>query len=255
MSRHFHAVRVSKAGPVPDLPRRPLVVVLTHPSWWDPMIGLVLSESMPAWRVHYAPIEAHGLAQYRFLERVGFFGIEAGTPRGGLTFLRTSLAILARPESALWITAQGEFVDTRERPVSLKAGIGRLAHRLADSWIVPLAIEYPFWNDRSPEALVRFGPAIAVESGRSRSPIEWTDIIERALEGAQDGLAEEARRRDPDAFETLVEGTAGVGGVYDMWRRLRALLVGARFRSEHDARRSAGITPRPIPDRGRAPNG
>jgi hypothetical protein len=122
VARHFHAVRVSKAGPVPELPRRLVVVVLNHPSWWDPLVGLILTEALPAWRVHFAPIESRGLAQYRFLERLGFFGIDVGRVEGGLGFLRTSLAILAFAESALWITAQGEFVDPRARPAALKAG-------------------------------------------------------------------------------------------------------------------------------------
>ena len=192
MRRHFHAVRISVTGPVPELSRRPVVIVLNHASWWDPLIGLILTERMPAWRVHFAPIEGQGLAQYRFLERLGFFGIDTGTTRGGLTFLRTSLAILKAPESMLWITAQGEFVDVRARPIALKEGIGHLAHRLTDAVIVPLALEYPFWNDRCPEALVRFGPPIVVEAGRDRPAAEWTAAVEEALLETQDYLGNEA---------------------------------------------------------------
>ena len=171
VARHFHAVRISRSGPIPDWPRRPVVIVLNHPSWWDPLVGLVLTERMPDWRLHYAPIEGQGLAQYRFLERVGFFGVETGTTGGGLKFLRRGLAILERPESVLWVPAQGRFVDVRERPVVLKDGIGHLASRLRDALVVPLALEYPFWNDRCPEVLVRFGQSIAVEAGRDRSRV------------------------------------------------------------------------------------
>ena len=243
----------ARDGPGPR--GRPVIVVLNHASWWDPLIGLVLSESMPVWRVHFAPIEARGLSQYRFLERLGFFGIDTATPSGGLTFLRTSLAILSRPEASLWITAQGEFVDARERPIDLKPGIGHLVHRLDGALIVTLAIEYPFWNDRCPEVLVRFGPVIAVDSGRSLPADEWTTMIEEALEEAQDDLAEESRRRDPGAFKVLVGGTAGVGGVYDIGRRLRALFGGKRFRSEHTVRTLAGVEPRPVTSRGRTSKG
>jgi hypothetical protein len=41
--------------------------------------------------------------------------------------------------------------------------------------------------------------------------------------------------RDAAQFEVLVGGRAGVGGVYDLWRRLRARLRGEAFRSEHGA--------------------
>ena len=64
---------------------------------------------------------------------------------------------------------------------------------------------------------------------------EWQEELERALTEAQDALAAEAVRRDPAAFETLVGGAAGVGGVYDFWRSLWAKLRGERFHSEHGA--------------------
>ena len=233
IKRHFHALRLSVDGPPPELTGGPLIVVTNHPSWWDPLIGLVLTEQMPSWRTHFGPIDVRGLAQYPFLERLGFFGIEPGTTRGSLAFLRQSLEILAHPEATLWITAQGHFVDPRERPIRLKSGIGHLASRLSQGTIVPLAMEYPFWNDRCPEALARFGPPIAISSSGEHSPSEWTACVEQALEKSQDVLAEHSRRRESSAFTTLIGGAAGVGGIYDSWRRLRARIRGEVFHPEH----------------------
>ena len=156
-----------------------MIVVTNHPSWWDPLIFLSLTERMPSWRTHYGPIDVMGLAQYPFLERLGCFGVESGTTRGSLAFLRQSLQILAQPEATLWITAQGHFVDPRDRPVRLKPGIGHLASRLPEGTIVPLALEYPFWNDRCPEALVRFGSPIAISPSGGHTPSEWTARVER----------------------------------------------------------------------------
>jgi hypothetical protein len=99
--------------------------------------------------------------------------------------------------------------------------------------ILPLALEYVFWEERYPEALVRFGPTVLVESGAGRSAEVWRTRIEEALASTQDALALEARRRDPAAFEVLVAGKTGTGGVYDGWRWLRALLRGEPFRPEH----------------------
>lgn len=231
--RHFHALRLSIDSPTPGLPRGPLIVVVNHPSWWDPLIGLVLTEQMPSWRTHFCPIDVRGLAQYPFLERIGFYGVETGTTRGALAFLRQSLQILAHPEATLWITAQGHFVDPRDRPVRLKPGIGHLASRLSQGTIVPLAFEYPFWNDRCPEALARFGSAITISSSREDSPSGWTARVEQALETTQNLLAEQAQRRDASAFTTLISGTVGVGGIYDSWRRLRARIRGEVFHPEH----------------------
>ena len=58
---------------------------------------------------------------------------------------------------------------------------------------------------------------------------DWTAVLGAWLEAAQDALAAEAIARDPSRFELLVGGKAGVGGVYDLWRRLRALVRGERF--------------------------
>jgi 1-acyl-sn-glycerol-3-phosphate acyltransferase len=235
VSRHFHALRIDREGCLPELPAGPVIIYMNHPSWWDPLVGLILSGQLPAGRLVYAPMEIQGLTQYPFLERLGFFGVEQGTARGGLRFLRQSLAILSHPESVLCIPAQGHFVDPRERPVRLKPGIGHLVVRQQVGTILSLAIEYPFWNDRCPEALARFGRPLDIRSTPVSSPEDWTARLEATLEETQDLLAEKARRRDPAAFVTVVDGTAGVGGVYDRWRRLKARLRGEPFQPEHRA--------------------
>ena len=230
-ARHFHAVRIARGGPMPSLPGGPLVVVLNHPSWWDPIVGILLSGRFPD-RAHFAPIDAKGLERYRFLERLGLFGIEMKTARGARQFLRAGRAILALDDAALWITAQGRFVDPRERPARLQEGVGHLVRDLEAGSVLTLALEYPFWDESRPEALARFGPPIPL--GESNlSAADWTDRIARSLESTQDALADDARLRDPNRFETLIEGGAGVGGVYDLWRRARATVRGERFRPEH----------------------
>jgi 1-acyl-sn-glycerol-3-phosphate acyltransferase len=233
LRRHFHALRVSCAGTSPDTLLGPLFVVTNHASWWDPLVGLALTELMPRDRSHYAAIDVEGLVQYPFLERLGFFGVELGTPRGGLAFLHTCQAVLSSAESILWLTPQGKLVDPRERPIKLKEGVGHLAYRQSQTKVLPLALEYPFWNDRCPEALARFGEPISITAKHSETPRAWTSKIEGALARTQDQLAEEGRQRDPALFFTAVSGSSGVGGVYDVWRRTKSALCGEPFHPEH----------------------
>jgi hypothetical protein len=208
------------------------VVVLNHPSWWDPILCFILSNLWPD-RNDYAPIEAAALKKYGFLGKVGLFGIETGTMAGAEQFLRTSRAILADDRSTLWVTAQGRFTDPRERPTRLRSGVGHLAAGMDRGVIIPVAIEYPFWDERTPEGLVGCGPVVDVADHPGQSPRRWTGLIEQALEAAQDNLAAEAMTRDPSRFISLVEGKAGVGGVYDLGRRLRSWVRGRKFRPEH----------------------
>jgi 1-acyl-sn-glycerol-3-phosphate acyltransferase len=234
MGKSFHAVRLSRTGWPPLLDGRPVVVVLNHPSWWDPLLGMILADLFAGYR-HYAPIDAAALKRYRILEPMGFFGVEVGSAEGALRFLRTSTAVLSQPDNCLWITAQGRITDPRERPVQLRQGVAHLLRRLDGVTVLPLAIEYPFWQERYPEALAHFGEPIVADRGRDRSVAEWMGCIEAGLTIAQDELARVALTQNPELFETLVGGNTGIGGVYDLWRRLKALVRGQRFSGSHGA--------------------
>lgn len=224
--RNFHALRVSHSG----LPRlsalgAPTVIFLNHPSWWDPLICLLLAREFFPHRRHFAPIDADMLAKYRIFSHLGFFGVERGTRAGAASFLRTGAAIASEPGTCLWITAQGEFYDPRTRPVKLAAGLARLAVRTpALTQFIPLAIEYPFWSEREPEALAHFG-----------APLQNSDggMFDQALEQTMDDLAHRAALRDPTAFRTIVRGAAGSALVYDAWRWAKSRLTGAEFSRSH----------------------
>jgi 1-acyl-sn-glycerol-3-phosphate acyltransferase len=232
VARHFHAVRLARAGAAPGTFSGPLVVALNHPSWWDPMVAAVLAERFPAHRIA-APIEAKALARYRFFHWLGFFGVEAGSSRGYEQLLGGARRVLARPDGALWLTPQGHFVDSAVRPVELRPGIGHVLHDLSNATLLPVAIDYRFWDERLPEALVRFGDPIRVLDGRALSPSGWTALCAQALEDTQDALAVDAARRDPSRFETILSGRAGVNPVYDLFQRVKAWLSGDRWDPEH----------------------
>jgi 1-acyl-sn-glycerol-3-phosphate acyltransferase len=212
----------------------PLIVVLNHPSWWDPLIGVVLAGLFPE-RIHYVPMDTKALARYSLFNRLGFYGVEQGTPRGAIAFLRTTMAILSQPKSAVWITAQGQFTDSRVRPPRLRSGIGHIARRLNRGIVVTLALEYPFWDERLPEALARFGQPILIERGQNLSAADWVEHIESNLAATQDALMADALSRNAAAFETLLTGKVGIGGIYDGWRRFWAWRRGERFRAEHSS--------------------
>lgn len=232
VGKRMHAVRVARSNPLPAAPGGPLIVVLNHPSWWDPMIGAVVARRL-AGRHHFAPIDAKGLAVYPVLGRLGFFGVDIDNASGARGFLRQASAILEDPNGVLWVTAQGTFVDPRARPVRIKRGVGHLIHRLNHVTIWTMALEYPFWNERTPEALIGFGPPILVESGSSLTPSDWTARIEQNLEASQNQLAEAAISRDPALFDTILGGKAGVGGMYGLWQRFKAVVQGKAFVAEH----------------------
>ena len=231
MRRHFHAVRIAKAGlrRLPD--GRAAIVYSNHPSWWDPAFYIVLATTRLPGRKGYGPMAAKELERYGFMRRIGVFGIEPGTPRGAAEFLRTSRAILADPEAVLWVTAEGRFADPRVRPVRLRPGTAHLMARTTGIVAVPLALEYPYWTERLPEAVCRFGEPMAAGDGSSVAT--WQSRLEERLGAVMDALAADVLSRDPARFEVLLRGQSGVGGVYDLFRRARAMVRGERFVPEH----------------------
>lgn len=234
LPKSFTAFRLAKAG-IPPVPPSdvPLLVVCNHPSWWDPILCALLSPRWPQ-RSDYCPIDAQALQAYPMLRRLGFFPVEPGSARSAREFLKTGAAILNSSGTALWITAQGEFTDPRRRPVELRSGPGHLLRRCGRCVVVPLAFEYPFWNEKLPEALALFGEPIEVTDGKVRTADEWTSVIASGLARTMDHLAILAQARDPADFETVVAGRTGVGGVYDWIRRIWAACRGKGFHPGHD---------------------
>lgn len=232
--KHFHAVRLSRSSHAFPPAGEPVLVVLNHPSWWDPLIGIILSDRFAA-RDQFAAIDAVAVNRYAFFKRLGFISVDTKRLRGAAEFLRTGQTILSEPRRVFWVTAQGRFTDVRERPLNLRSGVGHLAARLERGFVVPLALEYSFWNERSPEALARFGEPISIAEHRGLSGKEWTHLIEDALTETLDGLNSEAMSRDPAKFETILAGRTGVGGAYDAWRRMKAWMLGQRFDPSHEA--------------------
>jgi 1-acyl-sn-glycerol-3-phosphate acyltransferase len=240
--RHFHALRVlagenGQAG-LPDIASEPVIFYTNHPGWWDPLVFLLLAGKCYPERLNYGPIDAAALGKYRFMERIGFLGIEPHARSGAARFLRMAKAASRRSDVIFWITSQGEFSDPRTRPPAIRPGVAHAAASSGRGLIVPVAVEYPFWSERLPEALVAFGPAMRIaDVDQHRDAKEWTAMLEAALMATQDRLAEAAIRRDPHAFTVLASGDVGVGWIYDSLRRFKAWFRGERFDASHGGER------------------
>lgn len=234
--KHFHALRIAplpEGFPGDPTAPEPLIVFMNHASWWDPLTALLLAERYWPHRPVYAPMDAAALRLYPFFRRLGVFGVELGSLAGALAFLRTAAEVLRVPESILWLTPQARFADVRERPVTFARGLAHLVRRVEHGLLVPLAVEYVFWEERTPEILARFGSVLSVAELSEASPQAAQARLQSALQAAMDELAGDAVARRIDRFETLLSGRVGVGGIYDWWRRLRAAAGGNRFEPHH----------------------
>lgn len=230
--RHFTAVRMRGLRYIAPPPAGPLIVIGSHAGWWDPMTSTLLADIVLPGRRHFAPMDAASLARYPILQRIGIFPVDMQTARGGAQFLRTGEAVL-RSGGVLWITPQGRFGDVRERPLVFKPGVASLLARVPEATVLPLAIEYPFWDERLPETLLEWGaPLTALPPDRDRI----TEVLVAALSATMDSLAAAVQTRDPTHFDrTLLRGRVGTGGFYALGQRLRALLLRRPYRPAHSS--------------------
>src|SRR5690606_8927734 len=119
-------------------------------------------------------------------------------------------------------TPEGRFCDVRDRSQPLMPGLAHLCSKLSSGRVIPMAMEYAFWQERLPLCLVMFGqpidPAQAsdlAEQGQAWDKQDWNARLTDALRQTQDRLAESVIARDAAAFQPLLCGRGGAGGLYD----------------------------------------
>jgi 1-acyl-sn-glycerol-3-phosphate acyltransferase len=220
LRRHFREVLVESPA-LGEFADGPLVVLMNHSSWWDPLLSIVLAERYFTGRSHYGAMDATALSHYAIFRRLGVFGVERGSGAGAARFLRTADVVLSRPGATLWVTPQGRFVDVRQRPVTLMPGVAHVAARLTTGTLLPLALEYTFGEERLPVVLARFGTPLKVAAHAGLTADGWQARLSDALGETQDALARLVIARDREAFEVLVSGRGGIGNWYGWWRDWR----------------------------------
>ncbi len=237
--RHMNALRLARWGE-PRIPpgAGPIVLYTTHPSWWDAAVFILLSDMHFPRHAGYAPIDSQMLKKYGFFGRIGGYGVDLDSVRGASGFLAASADILSRDDSAIWVAAQGRFVDPRQRPLDIRPGIARLAEIAPNALFLPVAIEYGFWDERGAEAFVAYGSAMRGEELLAMSRDARRDVLEERLTEIADRLSNDVIARDPERFVSLLDGKAGVGGVFDLWKRSLAFLRGERYDAAHGKRPS-----------------
>lgn len=229
--RHFTAVRIARDGLPPPM-TGPTILYANHAGWWDPLVLLVIAARYFPGHAIYAPIDSAALRRYPLLERFGFFGIRPDSAAGAREFLAVSKAVLSTGRGIVALTAQGRFSDVRPRPVAIKRGLALLLREVPQARAVPVAIEYPFWNERLPECLLRFGATVSADT---RPTDDVHAGLGAALERTLDELAALAIARDPAPFQEVLAGRVGAGRLPDLSQRLSAWRDGRRFDAAHGA--------------------
>lgn len=235
LRRHFHTVAVDRRclSGFAVGSEQPLLIYGNHPSWWDPLIAHFLNRALFPSRQFYAPIDAAALQRYGVFEKLGFYGVQLDNSAGASVFLKRTLGILKAGNTAVWITPEGRFADARNHSAPLMPGLAHLCTRISGGFVIPLALEYVFWDERLPKCLAKFGTPIDVAQFAELSKSLWSEMLRERLRDNQRHLAEASIARSSEPFENLLRGKRGAGGMYDAMRRLKTWASGKEFRAAH----------------------
>lgn len=253
--KQFASVRLVKGSreALESLDRRlgPAIIAMNHSSWWDPLVCVLLANLLTPSRTHVAPMDIDQLRRFRFMRKLGIFGVSPDDPRSLPRMSRHVLDRFKREDRCtLWITPQGEFRDVRDE-IALRPGVAAIASRACAEREIPvlsLAIEYGFWEDKRPEAFLRVqrvrAPQLPGAAKRTEVVEAWNEAITEAMRENQCRLAQIVMERDARPFDLLLGGNAGANHpLYDLWLRLRRKqgpIVARRTRREIDAGPGAG---------------
>lgn len=229
-------LRPGARGVLEDIARHqgPAAVLLTHGSWWDPLLGLFLADTFMPARQACAPIDAAMLRKFGFFRKLGLFGIDPDHPDAARVMRSHVLEVFAsQRRPTLWIAAQGRFVDPRGE-LELRPGAASVCAATTNAKAACVAIEYPFLLERKPEVVVH---AVAVDAPARPSTPHWHRAMTRAMDAARRDLAGDVTARDVAAYETLAARSTSVNPIYDLWRSLRG--GDARVKDAHRAGRGA----------------
>ncbi|MDX2147825.1 MAG: lysophospholipid acyltransferase family protein [Planctomycetota bacterium] len=219
----------------------PVIVVLNHIGWWDPLLSVLLARRYVPTRSVAAPMDIAQLRKFAFMRKLGIFGVNPENP-GSLQamsdYVLNDFRTATKP--TLWITPQGTFADPRAS-IRLRPGVAAIAARASSERlpvrIISIAFEYAFWIDKRPEVLCRIEPCDPAQDstpatsqpsdGSAPAPLstaDWHRAITRTMEHNAAELASLVIARDPSAFDAILGGGAsGANALHNLWLRLRGV--------------------------------
>ena len=218
--RAFDHVWMQSVGPLPARGQGPFIFYLTHTSWWDGYImmlihRLALGRSFDS----YLMQEEQQLRAYRFFTWCGAFSVNRHNPRGAMRSQQYAANLLrGRTDRALYIFPQGKIVHSDQRPLITYPGVARIVAKVGNVTLCPVALRYEFLGQQWPHAFMRIGPA--------HRPTDPTDVqrtlaeITAGLTAASDALRDDVVAGNLDRFKPLLRGRRGIDKTFDAFLRM-----------------------------------
>ncbi|MEI6778623.1 MAG: lysophospholipid acyltransferase family protein [Chloroflexales bacterium] len=219
--RHFFDhVWMQSVGSLPAKGQGPFIFYLTHTSWWDGYI-MMLIHRLALGRAFdsYLMQEEKQLRAYRFFTWCGAFSVNRHNPKDAARSLRYAANLLrGGKDRALYIFPQGKIAHSDQRPMITYPGVARIIALTGDVTLCPVALRYEFLGQQWPHAFIRIGP-----THRPTNPADMKSTlaeITRGLTAASDALRDDVVAGRIDRFRPLLCGRQGIDKTFDAFLRM-----------------------------------
>lgn len=223
LAKKFHALRLAQGGQLLasqlDADPRPVILLLNHSSWWDPLIGFAVGSNLLQSRTGIAPMDRAQLERFSFFRKLGIFGLDPDNPSSMSAMLGYAADFCKQaPRPTIALTPQGRFTDVRE-PIVLRPGAAALCSALGNVRATILSIEYAFWQDQRPEVFMRLAD---VPAPQTPSTTAWHRALTTSMIDSSEALAQLVIARNPAAFDPFLSRSgSAVNPAYDLFLKLR----------------------------------
>jgi chlorobactene lauroyltransferase len=194
--RRFHALRVEG---IENLSKFPLITYCNHSSWWD---GLVLFEIFRQQKIDsFVMMEEKQLKDLPLFLKLGAFSVVRESPREAVKSVNYAANLLKeKKDRAIWIFPQGTILPNDIRPLEFYNGLARIAEKVGECYLLPIALRYEFFGDWKPEILVKIGQA---ELFQSTKPKELTKNLAENLTNLLDDLKQDIINQRLENYEII----------------------------------------------------
>ena len=202
----FYAMRVKNAQKFEQRDKNfANIIYAPHSNWWDGQVGYNLCR-----RVFKVDIRMmiEELGRFPILSKAGAFSINKKSAQESMKALKYSVSAMNKPERGLWIFPQGIVKPPNFRPIEFQSGMTFVAQNCVKKYgginLIPVALNYAFLREYSPEILVEVGDPIILKDDKSDRH-ELTKFLEENFESLCNKQLADITNGNFEGYETLFE--------------------------------------------------
>ena len=213
LRKHFYKIFISGEENILSLhKRKPAILYANHSNWWDGLAVFYLSKKL--WNIDaYVMMDIEQMQKYRFFKRVGAFSVNRGNAKEAMESIEYAVNLLKNRQRVLWIFPQGTMLPNDFRPIVFFNGISKIAQKLGEVNLIPVAFRYEFLMEQRPEIFISIGKAKSTGSFENIKDLT-ADLNDKLLKEL-DRLKNRVIKSEFSGFRTILQGRESVNKKVD----------------------------------------